>query len=197
MSKEKKLTAEHNVGKFLREEDPSFSMWTASNETYPLIEWMQKMANYADHKTSSLTQELSESKKEIERLKEEIIDPAIELTEKLKSENGELFKSVLSLCSQLSDKDKEIEKLKWNNAAVLKEHLALQSQLSEMAEALDKVVNSDNYDCPMCDSGKLRNPSKEHWDDCAWNNARTLLSTLNKTKEEGDDHEELGMYYNY
>jgi hypothetical protein len=23
------------------------------------------------------------------------------------------------------------------------------------------------------------------------------LSTLNKTKEEGDDHEELGMYYNY
>jgi hypothetical protein len=30
------------------------------------------------------------------------------------------------------------------------------------------------------DSGKLRDPKKEHWDDCVWNNAKILLS---KSKE--------------
>jgi hypothetical protein len=45
--------------KFLKAEDPSFSMWTASNATYPLIEWMQKMERFAEQYANETNEELT------------------------------------------------------------------------------------------------------------------------------------------
>jgi len=33
---------------------------------------------------------------------------------------------------------------------------------------LDKVIKADPSGCPMCDSGKLRDPDKAHWDTCGY-----------------------------
>lgn len=37
----------------------------------------------------------------------------------------------------------------------------------DLYEAL-KAIEADPHGCPMCDSGKLRNPDKEHWDRCGY-----------------------------
>lgn len=55
-----------------------------------------------------------------------------------------------------------------------------------LLDHLDKVVNGKGCQtdgCPMCDYGKLRNPEKEHWDDCAWNNAKKLLEQFKVEKK--------------
>lgn len=49
---------------------------------------------------------------------------------------------------------------------------------TRIIELLDQVVHGKGVQsdgCPMCDYGKLRNPEKEHWSDCAWYNAQNLL----------------------
>lgn len=35
-------------------------------------------------------------------------------------------------------------------------------------EQAGAVWNMPDPDCPMCDNGKLRDPTKEHWDNCAF-----------------------------
>ena len=52
MSKEKT-----EVIDFLKSEDPSFSMWTASNSTYPLIEWIGKMERFSESTLTTVTAE--------------------------------------------------------------------------------------------------------------------------------------------
>lgn len=37
------------------------------------------------------------------------------------------------------------------------------------------LILKEPYGCPMCDSGKLRNPEKEHWDACGFAAARRVL----------------------
>jgi hypothetical protein len=50
----------------------------------------------------------------------------------------------------------------------------------ELVEAIRLLLlsPSNGCGCPMCDFGKLRNPEKEHWHDCEWNNAKKLLERL-------------------
>ena len=43
-----------------------------------------------------------------------------------------------------------------------------------LADALQGLLD-EPYGCPMCDSGRLRNPAKEHWDDCPYAIAVALL----------------------
>lgn len=45
--------------------------------------------------------------------------------------------------------------------------------IEELLSAV-RMLLEDGSGCPMCDSGKLRNLDKEHWDDCNWNNARNI-----------------------
>jgi len=44
-----------------------------------------------------------------------------------------------------------------------------------LSNALQGLLD-EPYGCPMCDSGRLRNPAKEHWDDCPYAIARALLA---------------------
>lgn len=46
--------------------------------------------------------------------------------------------------------------------------------LEELTKALKGIVDNP-YGCPMCDNGKLRNPEKEHWDDCPYKLANECL----------------------
>lgn len=54
------------------------------------------------------------------------------------------------------------------------------NEKDELLEALNSLLNPDlerysqTTGCPMCDNGVLRNPQKEHWDNCNWNNARII-----------------------
>ena len=48
-----------------------------------------------------------------------------------------------------------------------------------LVEALEGIFKSP-YGCPMCDSGKLRNETKEHWDDCPFGIAIKTLANYNK-----------------
>lgn len=43
-----------------------------------------------------------------------------------------------------------------------------------LLNALNDLLSGD-LGCPMCDNGKLRNPDKEHWDNCKWENARKIF----------------------
>ena len=50
----------------------------------------------------------------------------------------------------------------------------------EIIDVLGKLLSGDSG-CPMCDNGVLRDNTKQHWDDCVWNNARLLYNKyLNK-----------------
>lgn len=45
----------------------------------------------------------------------------------------------------------------------------------QLLNALDWLLNhNEGHGCPMCDNGELRNPEKEHWDNCIWNNASKI-----------------------
>ncbi len=57
MTKEEKVSGPEAF-KFLKSEDPAFSMWTASNAEYPLIEWMQKMERFAKSHADQETKDL-------------------------------------------------------------------------------------------------------------------------------------------
>ncbi len=46
--------------------------------------------------------------------------------------------------------------------------------MQDLLEALDGLLNYDNWGCPMCRNGKLISPEKEHFDNCVWNNARLI-----------------------
>jgi len=45
--------------------------------------------------------------------------------------------------------------------------------LDALFEAL-RLILAEPHGCPMCDSGKLRNPAKEHWDTCGFAKAKAL-----------------------
>lgn len=45
-----------------------------------------------------------------------------------------------------------------------------------LRSALEAVLAGK--DCPMCDSGRLRDPNKSHWPECAFNRARAVLVAL-------------------
>lgn len=47
----------------------------------------------------------------------------------------------------------------------------------EMEEALRLIV-AEPHGCPMCDSGKLRDPQKEHWDTCGFAKAQSIIAAL-------------------
>lgn len=50
---------------------------------------------------------------------------------------------------------------------------AVEEYSSPLLNALGSLLGEDS-ECPMCDRGKLRNPKKEHWDDCGWGNAQKV-----------------------
>lgn len=45
----------------------------------------------------------------------------------------------------------------------------------ELIEVIKRLL-AEPYGCPMCDSGKLRNPEKQHWDDCPYLLAEKAIS---------------------
>lgn len=49
-----------------------------------------------------------------------------------------------------------------------------QSVTDDAVEAL-KLILAEPYGCPMCDSGKLRDPQKEHWPECGYPRARAVV----------------------
>lgn len=56
---------------------------------------------------------------------------------------------------------------------------AVEEENTELKKALDLLLNNDyGSGCPMCDSGILRDKTKQHWDDCNWNNARIIYEKL-------------------
>lgn len=38
-----------------------------------------------------------------------------------------------------------------------------------------QLILAEPHGCPMCDSGKLRDPDKEHWDRCGFAKAAALV----------------------
>lgn len=46
-----------------------------------------------------------------------------------------------------------------------------------LADALQGLLD-DPYGCPMCDCGRLRNPTKKHWPECPYEIARAVLAEL-------------------
>jgi hypothetical protein len=54
----------------------------------------------------------------------------------------------------------------------------------EAVEIIKKLL-TEPYGCPMCDSGKLRSPEKQHWDDCPFLLANNFLAELEA--ERGND----------
>lgn len=57
---------------------------------------------------------------------------------------------------------------------------SVKGEREQLIEALGLLLKSpeNGSGCPMCDNGKLRNPNKQHWDDCEWNNAQLLYNRL-------------------
>lgn len=45
---------------------------------------------------------------------------------------------------------------------------------AELKNILTAILK-DPHGCPMCDSGKLRNPEKQHWPDCPFYQAENIL----------------------
>lgn len=65
----------------------------------------------------------------------------------------------------------------WDRIVIIyeKEYQPVNTPISELLTALGGLLNNnDSWGCPMCDCGVLRNPEKEHWDNCVWNNARKV-----------------------
>lgn len=60
--------------------------------------------------------------------------------------------------------DNDLKALKF----VLEERAALWAAL--------KAILDEPHGCPMCDSGKLRNPDKEHFDECGYLLARAAIA---------------------
>lgn len=51
---------------------------------------------------------------------------------------------------------------------------AITHWLAEMEEAL-RLILTEPYGCPQCDSGKLRDPEKQHWEECGFAKAKQAL----------------------
>ena len=49
-----------------------------------------------------------------------------------------------------------------------------------LVEALENILTNPSDSCPMCDSGKLRNPNKGHWSDCKFEIAKQALNNYKK-----------------
>jgi len=49
-----------------------------------------------------------------------------------------------------------------------------------LVEALENILTNPSDSCPMCDSGKLRNPNKGHWRDCKFEIAKQALNNYKK-----------------
>jgi hypothetical protein len=58
---------------------------------------------------------------------------------------------------------------------------ALRAELNEKAARLAElwqvleVLDANPYGCPMCDSGRLRDSTKQHWPECGHARMRALL----------------------
>jgi hypothetical protein len=50
-------------------------------------------------------------------------------------------------------------------------------QEAEAVTAL-RMILTEPHGCPTCDSGKLRNPSKEHWPECGFARATAVLAAV-------------------
>jgi|ERR1035437_467670 hypothetical protein len=67
---------------------------------------------------------------------------------------------------------------------LIKKNEELIKKKEEVLEALNSLLNTDlekysqTTGCPMCDNGVLRNPEKEHWENCNWNNARIIYERI-------------------
>lgn len=63
-----------------------------------------------------------------------------------------------------------------------REYSDLQRERNELLDRVDellaamKMILAEPYGCPMCDSGKLRNPAKEHWDTCGFARAVSVIA---------------------
>lgn len=53
---------------------------------------------------------------------------------------------------------------------------ASEASCAAMRRALE-AIRTDPYGCPMCDSGKLRNPTKQHWSRCGYPKLDAALSS--------------------
>jgi hypothetical protein len=67
-----------------------------------------------------------------------------------------------------------------------------------LINALDGLLNkNEGCGCPMCDNGKLRDPNKDHWDDCVWNNAvKTIENRGTITTKRIDINRIINVYDN-
>jgi len=51
---------------------------------------------------------------------------------------------------------------------------ALEQRVIAITQAVTDILAGK--DCPMCDSGRLRNPEKTHWPECAFGQAQQLIA---------------------
>lgn len=58
--------------------------------------------------------------------------------------------------------------------AMIVAHERSRARVVELEAAIVALL-AEPYGCPMCDSGKLRTPRKEHWDTCPYKRAKALL----------------------
>ncbi len=62
--------------------------------------------------------------------------------------------------------------------------MTAKKQIEELLAVLNSLLNPDlnKYSqkdgCPMCDYGVLRDKNKQHWDNCNWNNARSIYEQI-------------------
>lgn len=67
--------------------------------------------------------------------------------------------------------------------------MSCEDEKKELLEALNSLLNPDltkycqEDGCPMCDSGRLRTPGKQHWENCNWNNARLTYERISKNNQ--------------
>ncbi len=90
-------TAEHKSVHFLIKEDPTFSMFTASNKTYPLIEWMNKMERFADEHSKKENKELQEERDLYKDSCSNISTNSINLEKKLRAQISRLNNKIADL----------------------------------------------------------------------------------------------------
>lgn len=53
----------------------------------------------------------------------------------------------------------------------------LETEIAALREAAGLIL-SEPHGCPMCDSGTLRSPDKEHWDTCGFAKVHALMEAV-------------------
>ncbi len=79
--------------------------------------------------------------------------------------------------AEMTDLAKEVTELVHRVAArrlvQAMEHIH-DTEIAPIRNALKRIL-AEPYGCPMCDSGKLRNAAKEHWESCGYAMAFKVL----------------------